>query len=150
MARNSKDLRQLELFAKALIHAKKLGCSDSDVLHALVDTPVHQWYNTLDILKGKPTSTNYHNLGWLGGSYLGGLQSTALEEATSFASNLVVADMLQQSGGCEFGGDYSALVLQSSMPLVSHQSGLQIEKIRMDLPRPNKRARYSFALNSDM
>ena len=86
-------------------------------------------------------------MNWIGGSYLAGMQSTALEAAAEFASNLTVADML--SDDCEFSDSYSALVLQSSMPLVAHRDGLQIEKIKLDLPPPYKRARYSFALQTD-
>ena len=150
LIRHCSDMRQLVTVTEMLARTKQLGYSDSSVLQALMDTPVHQWYNTLAIMKGQPMDTDCHNIGWIGGSYLNGMQSTALEGAASFAGNLVVADMLQQSGGCEFGDDYSALVLQSSMPLVSHVSGIQIEKIKLDMPRPNKRARYSFALNPDM
>ena len=150
MTRGCNDLRQLRIATELLVNAKRCDIDVPSVMFALCDNPAHQWFNTLDIVKGKQLPTEHHNIGWLGGSYLGGLQSTALEGAADFASNLVVADMLQQSGGCEFGNDYSALVLQSSMPLVSHQSGLQIEKIRMDLPRPNKRARYSPTLQIDV
>ena len=148
MIRQCTDIRQLKLATELLVGVKRLGCYDSSVLHALVDTPVHQWYNTLAIMKGEPMSTDGHDLGWIGGSYLTGMQSTALDGAATFAGNLVVADMLRQSGGCEFNDDYSALVLQGSVPLVAHQMGRKIEKIRMDLPRPNKRARYSFTLES--
>jgi hypothetical protein len=150
MTRGCNDLRQLRIATELLVNAKRCDIDVPSVMFALCDNPAHQWFNTLDIVKGKQLPTEHHNIGWLGGSYLGGLQSTALEGAADFASNLVVADMLQQSGGCEFGNDYSALVLQSSMPLVSHVSGLQIEKIRMDMPRPNKRARYSPTLQIDV
>ena len=148
LIRHCSDMRQLVTVTEMLARTKQLGYSDSSVLQALVDTPVHQWYNTLAIMKGQPMSTDCHNIGWIGGSYLNGMQSTALEGAASFSSNLVVADMLQQSGGCEFDDDYSALVLQHAMPTVAHSNGLVISKIRMDLPRPNKRARYNFTLES--
>jgi hypothetical protein len=146
MMRSCNDLRQLKLAAEMLIGVKKLGYTDSAALHSLMDTPVHQWYNTLAVMKGNRLPTEHHSMPWIGGSYLGGMSSSALEGAASFASNLVVADMLQQSDGTEFGDCYSALVLQSAMPLVAHASGLDIQKVRLDLPRPNKRARYSYAL----
>ena len=147
MMRNSSDLRQLKLATETLINCKRLGCDDSEVMRALCDSPVHQWYNTLAIMKGASLPTEQHNIGWIGGSYLAGMQSTSLEEAASFASNLVVADML--SDDCEFSDSYSALVLQSAMPLVTHRDGRRIEKIKLDMPRPNKRARYSPTLQID-
>jgi hypothetical protein len=151
MMRNSNDLRQLKTAAEMLVGVKRLGCIDSSVMHALCDSPVHLWYNTLDIVKGKPMSTELHNLDWIGGSYLGGMTSIALDEAAQFASNLTVADMLQRRDDGNYVSDsFSALVLQSSMPLVVHNTGVSIQRMRLDLPRPNKRARYSYALeNSD-
>ena len=147
MMRTCNNRRQLQHAAEMLIGVKKLGCTDSATLHSLVDTPVHQWYNTLSIMQGASIPTAQHDMNWIGGSYLAGMQSTALEAAAEFASTLTVADML--SDDCEFSDSYSALVLQSSMPLVAHRDGLHIEKIKLDLPPPCKRARYSFALQTD-
>ena len=149
LIRHCSDMRQLKLAVETLVGARKLGYADADVLHALLDSPVHQWYNTLEIVKGKRLPAEHHNLGWIGCSYLGGMAAGTLDEAAGFAGNLVVADVLQQSDDCEFSDCYSALVLQSSMPLVTHSGGLAIQKIRLDMPRSNKRARYSFALQTD-
>jgi hypothetical protein len=143
LIRHCSDMRQLKLAVETLVCAKRHGCDDSEVLRALCDSPVHQWYNTLAIIKGRRLPTEQHNLGWIGGSYLGGMQSTSLEAAAEFANNLAVADVLQQSDCCEFSDHFSALVLQSSMPPIVHSDGLQIRKVRLDLPRPSKRARYS-------
>ena len=147
MIRSSTDLRQLKLATETLINCKRLGCDESELLHALCDSPVHQYYNTLEIVQGKRLPTEHHNIGWISGSYLSGMASDSLEAVADFANNLTVADTL--SDDCEFSDSYSALVLQSAMPLVSHRDGLQIEKIKLDMPRPNKRARYNFTLQED-
>ena len=146
MLRNSSDLRQLKSATEMLVGVKRLGYSNPSILHALCDSPVHQWYNTLDIMKGRWLPTEHHNIGWIGGSYLGGMASDSLDEAADFADNLAIADVFQQSGDDEFSDNYSAMVLQHAMPLVVHDNKHGVQKIRMDLPHPNKRARYSAKL----
>ena len=146
MMRSSSDMRQLKIATELLVNVKQHGCDESELLRALVDSPVHQWYNTFSIMKGASLPTAHHNMNWIGGSYLCGLRPFALDNAADFANNLATADMLQQSSNSEFIDNFSTLVLQHSMPLVSHSNGLQIQKARLDLPRPNKRARYSATL----
>ena len=148
LARNCKDIRQLKIMAEQMVSAKRHGCNDADIRSALCDTPAHRWYDALEITKGTRLPTERHHIEWLGGSYLGGLQSTSLDAAAEFADSLVVADLLQPSDRDSFNSDpFSALVLQSAMPLVSHQSGLKINRLGLEsIPRANKRVRYSFAL----
>jgi hypothetical protein len=147
LARHCNDLRQLKIATEMLVSARKQGFGDSSVVHALLDSPVHQWYNTLDIVQGRQLPTEQHNIGWIAGSYLGGMAVGTLSEAAQFAENLSLADMLQTSDDGSGSSDpFSALVLQSSMPLVTHQKGLKIQKVRLDMPRPNKKARYSYLL----
>ena len=62
MIRQCSDLRQLKIAAELLVNAKRHGCDDSEVLRALCDSPVHQWYNTLDIVKGRQLPTEHHTL----------------------------------------------------------------------------------------
>ena len=146
MTRGCNDLRQLRIATEMLVNAKRCDFDVPSVMFALCDSPVHQWFNTLGIMTGKQLPAEQHNIGWISGSYLGGMQSTplSLSAAAEFASNLTVSDML--SDDCEFGDAYSTLVLQHAMPLVAHSSGLKIQKVRLDLPRPSKRARYSATL----
>ena len=147
MLRNSSDMRQLKTAVEMLVMAKKLGCEGEAALRAAVDTPVHQWYSTLAVMKGDRLPAEHHSMPWIAGSYLGGLQSTSLDNAAEFASNLTLVDTLQPTGDSSYDTDhFSALVLQSSMQLVNHSTGLRIEKVRLDLPRPNKKARYSATL----
>ena len=147
LVRNCSDMRQLKIATGLLVSAKQHGCDESEVMCALCDSPVHQWHNTLAIMKGASLPTEQHSLGWIAGSYLGGLPSGSLEGAASFAGNLVVADMLQQFDAGDGQTDpFSALVLQSSMPLIVHTKKRDIQKVRLDLPRSNKRARYSATL----
>ena len=143
LIRHCSDMRQLKTAVEMLVMAKRQGCDTSSALHAVMDTPVHQWFNALAIMKGGRLEASCHDLNWLAGSYLGGLHS--LGGAAEFASNLAVVDMLQQSEQSDFPG----LVLQSSVPLVSHQNGLQIKRLSLEsMPRANKRARYSMVLES--
>jgi len=150
MLRSSIDMRQLKIATGLLVSVKQHGCDESEVLRALVDTPVHQWYNAFDIVKGKRLPAERHDMNWIAGSYLSGMTVGTLGEAAQFAENLSLADMLQQSDDDNFSSDpFSALVLQSSMPLVAHSTRLDIQKVRLDLPRPSKRARYSATLAID-